>query len=244
MNENNSNSNSNNNDNDCILWAAVCRGNTILAEAGHGGNDAMKDQVTLAAQGLLAKKDTPGYEFYNSRKARCRGIKFHVYETDSLTDEIIVWKFAAVYHKELVEKDQVKSFLEKLVMITEVQRQEDYGWRYGDVLAAQESFAPTMLQRMQEVTYMGRLAMVNQDINGVKEIMASNIEAALNRGEKLEDMQESATRLEEMGRQFRKNAKKIKRFQQWQNAKYGLAVGTAVTGLVALVAVPPIIALL
>ena len=55
--------------------------------------------------------------------------------------------------------------------------------------------------------------------------MASNIEAALNRGEKLEDMQESATRLEEMGRQFRKNAKKIKRFQRWQNAKYGLAVG-------------------
>jgi predicted RNase H-related nuclease YkuK (DUF458 family) len=74
--------------------------------------------------------------------------------------------------------------------------------------------------------------------------MASNIEAALNRGEKLEDMQELATRLEEMGRQFRTNAKKIKRFQQWQNSKYGLAVGTDVTGLVALVAVPPVIALL
>jgi hypothetical protein len=48
------------NSNDCILWAAVYRGNTILAEAGHGGNDAMEDQVTRAAQGLLATMDTPG----------------------------------------------------------------------------------------------------------------------------------------------------------------------------------------
>jgi hypothetical protein len=66
-----------------------------------------------------------------------------------LTDEIIVWKFASVFHKELVEKNKVKSFWEKLVMITEIQRQEGYGWRYGDVLVAQESFAPVMLQRMQ-----------------------------------------------------------------------------------------------
>jgi Synaptobrevin len=227
--------------NDCILWSAVCRDGIILAEA---GEDNLDGQVTNTAQGLLKKKDTPGYEFFQSRKYRCRGIKFHVFETDPLTGIMLVWKFAAVYHKELVELDQVKSFLEKIVMITMVPRETDYNWRYGDVLAAQSSFAPTLLQRMQEVTYMGRLAMVNKNIDGVKEIMASNIEAALSRGEKLEDMQVSATRLEEMSLQFKKNTRKLKRFQQWQNAKYGLAVGTLVTGVVACVTIPPLVALL
>lgn len=230
---------------DCILWAGVCRDDVILAEA---GEDTLDGQVTSTAQALLKKKDTPGYEFYQCRKYRCRGIKFHVFETDPLalnTGKMIVWKFAAVYHKELVDVDQVKSFLEKLVMITQVPREDDYHiWRHGTTLAAQATFAPILLQRMQEVTYMGRLAMVNRDIDGVKEIMARNIEAALAQGERLEDMQESATRLEAFGQQFRKNAKKMKRFQQWQNAKYGLAVGTAVTGVVAIVTIPPIIALL
>ena len=224
---------------DCILWSAICRDDIILAEA---GEDNFDGQVTSTAQALLKKKDTPGYEFYHSRKYRCRGIKFHVYESDPLTGNLMVWKFAAVYHKELVQLDQVKSFLEKLVMITMEPRENDYNWRHGDLLAAQTTFAPTLLQRMQEVTYMGRLAMVNKNLDGVKDIMASNIEAALSRGEKLEDMQVAATRLESMSLQFKKNTRKLKRFQQWQNAKYGLVVGTAVTAVVVCITVPPLVA--
>ena len=129
-------------------------------------------------------------------------------------------------------------------MITEMQRQEEYNWRYGSTLAAQEGFAPILLQRQQEVAYLGRLAMVNSQIDNAREIMHENIELILQRGEKLEDMQERATRLQDMGKQFKKRAKQIKRFQHWQNAKYGLAVGTAVTGVVAIVVVPPLIALL
>jgi Synaptobrevin len=225
----------------CILWASISRGSVILVEA---GEDALGGQVLQTAKGLMAKKDTAGYEFYNCRTFRCRGIKLHVLEKDPLTESILVWKFATVYHKELVDLDQVQSFLQKLVMITQIPREHDYNWRYGDVLAAQATFAPTLLQRMEEVTYLGRLAMVHKDIDGVKEIMAKNIEAALSRGDTLEEMEESASRLSEMGKQFKKKTLKLKRFHQWQNAKYGVVVGTAVTGVVALVTIPPLIALL
>jgi tetrahydromethanopterin S-methyltransferase subunit B len=226
---------------EAILWSAICRGDKILAEAGSADN---YHEVTCIATSLLKKKDTPGWEFYAQRRSPCKGIKFHVYDRDSLTGDIIIWKFAAVYDSNTVKKDQVMSFLEKLSVITEMQRQEDYGWRYGDVLAAQETFAPTLQQRMQEVAYMGRYAMVNEKIDGVKEVMASNIEMILANGESLEDMQDKATNLEKAAQQFRKRAKDVKRFRMWQNAKYGLVVGTTVTGVVALVIIPPLIALL
>lgn len=60
----------------------------------------------------------------------------------------------------------------------------------------------------------------------------------------MEDLNEEATRLEEMTKSFKKSAKRIRKVQMWQNAKYGLVVGTAVTGVVAVIVVPPLVALL
>jgi tetrahydromethanopterin S-methyltransferase subunit B len=74
--------------------------------------------------------------------------------------------------------------------------------------------------------------------------MGRNIDLILERGEKLEDLNEQATRLEEMSMSFKKGAKKLRRVQMWQNAKYGLVVGTAVTGVVAVIVIPPLVALL
>jgi Synaptobrevin len=225
----------------CILWSSISRGSVILAEA---GEDELGGQVIQTAKGLMSKKDTAGYEFYNCRTYRCRGIRLHVFEKDTLTGSMLVWKFAAVYHKELVDLEQVESFLQKLVMITQIPRENDYNWRHGEALAAQATFAPTLLEHMKEVAYLGRLAKVHKEIDGVKEIMAKNIEAALDCGDKLEDIEESASRLEEMGKQFKKKTLKLKRFHQWQKAKYGVVVGTAVTGIVLIVTIPPLIVLL
>jgi Synaptobrevin len=224
-----------------ILWASISRDSVILAEA---GEDELGGQVIQTAKGLLAQKDTAGYEFYNCRNFRCRGIKLHVFDKDPLTDNILVWKFAAVYHKELIDQNQVESFLHNLVMITQGHRDNDDDWRCSKVLAAQVTFAPTLLQCMEDVDYLQRLATLHKDIDGVKEIMAKNIEMALSRGEKLEEIEEKASTLQGMANQFKKNTLKLKRFHQWQNAKYGIAVGTAVAAVVAVVTIPPLIVLL
>uniref|UniRef100_A0A7S4J1D9 V-SNARE coiled-coil homology domain-containing protein n=1 Tax=Odontella aurita TaxID=265563 RepID=A0A7S4J1D9_9STRA len=97
---------------------------------------------------------------------------------------------------------------------------------------------------LETVGYQGKLAMVNQSINTTKEIMARNIETLLERGETLEELDERATELNVMSKQFRKRAEQVKRFEMWQNAKHGLLIGTAVTAGVAVITVPPLIAIL
>lgn len=235
-----------------ILWSCITRNSTILVEA---GEDNFDGQVTKLAQAILAKKPTPGYEYASQFRSPLKAIKFHVYErsdeslmqssfTKNRNDCFIIWAFSCVYDSRVVQKDQAQSFLEKICGLTQIQRDEEYRWRQGDQLAAQECFAEVLLQRMEEVTYMGRAAMVNDQINSVKEQMGKNIDLILERGEKLEDLQQEANRLEEMSRSFKKGAKKLRRVQMWQNAKYGLVVGSAVTAGVAVIVVPPLVALL
>jgi len=221
-----------------ILWSGICRNDVVLVEAGEDYQDGV---IISTAQKLLKKKPTPGWEYERSRRNGIRGIKFHVFEDAS--DVMIVWSFLAVTEDSL-EEDQAKSFLEKLVYITDVLRSEDYTWRNGDVLAAQESFAPILLNKMEQVSDQGRLAMVNDSISSTKDLMAENIERALERGERLEDVDEQANNLSAMSQVFRKRAKDVKRFSMWQNAKHGLIIGTAITGVVAVVTVPPLVALL
>mmetsp|Transcript_28592 Transcript_28592/g.36833 ORF Transcript_28592/g.36833 Transcript_28592/m.36833 type:complete len:87 (+) Transcript_28592:2-262(+) len=86
--------------------------------------------------------------------------------------------------------------------------------------------------------------MLNHHVEETKAIMASNIENILERGERMEDLQAESKELSEMSKVFKKKAKQLKRFKMWQNAKHGVMVGTAVTGAVGVVVIPPLIALL
>merc|ERR1719203_197971 len=117
-------------------------------------------------------------------------------------------------------------------------------WREGTVLSAQPSFAPTLEQQMESAERAGKLSVMNQHVEETKSIMASNIEQILERGERVEDLEAESKELNTMSRVFKKKAKQVKRFKMWQNAKHGLLVGTAVTGAVGVVVIPPLIALL
>lgn len=161
---------------------------------------------------------------------------------DDSTSEILVWSFAVVADKSLEEK-QVKSFIEKLVYITLPLRDDDE-WRRGELLCAQNTFAPILLQKMEQVDDQGKLAMVNEKVNTTKEIVRANIELALEREETLEQIKKSSEELSTMAKQFKKRAKDVKRFKMIQNAKHGLILGTAVTATAAIIVVPPLVALL
>ena len=137
--------------------------------------------------------------------------------------DILIWSFAVVADKSL-EKEQVKSFIEKLVYITMPMRDDEL-WRHGDLLCAQNSFAAILLHQMEQVDEQGRLAMVNEKLNTTKEIMRENIELALERDETLDEMRKTSEELSSMSRQFKKRAKQVKRFKMVQNAKHGLIIG-------------------
>ena len=86
--------------------------------------------------------------------------------------------------------------------------------------------------------------MVNQKLNTTKEIMAENIELALERQETVEGLQKESEELKGMAKQFKKRATQVKRYQMRQKAKHGAIVGGIVVGVTAIVIVPPLVALL
>ena len=213
-------------------YVGICRNDVILVEAGEDNYDGA---VVELGQKLLSKKATPGWEFQRNKKKKLRGIKLHVFDhvtvgqredhdTSEEKEKKLVWSFAAISESSL-EKEQVKSFLEKLVFITEPMRHDEGEWRYGDLLCGQQSFAPILLQRMEQVEYQGRLAMVNQRIESTKEIMSKNIELILEREEYLQNIEERSESLNILSKQFKKRSKQMKRYKMWQNAKHGVVMG-------------------
>lgn len=237
----------------CILWSSVARNDVILAEANM--NYPWDETLQEAARTLQQKKPTPGWEFVTLHQRRnfrspvdhppqprLKGMKFHIYENNM--DGFLIWSVSAVYDPAAVDGPQVESFIQKIVTISEMFRETDPAWKYGSAMAAQKSFAPILMQRMEEVSYLGKMAMVNDQVESLKHIMAKNIELILERGERIEKLQEDSNRLQHMAAVFKKNSKQLKRQMLWQNAKHGMLIGTAITAGVAVVVVPPIVAAL
>lgn len=227
-----------------ISWSCVARDGVILAEA---GQDDGSGSIIKTAKKLTQMRPTPGWE-----KTRCgsfRGIKLHIHEPISdyvngtESTRMLVWCFCCVYRSDALSEQYAKSFLTKISFVTEPLREAPW-WIDGDVLAAQESFAPTLQQQMDNVGQLGRIALLNQHVDETKEIMAENIERILERGEKLDDLHHESSKLNAMSAVFKKRAKKLRRIKMWQNAKHGVMVGTAITGAVGIVVIPPLIALL
>jgi len=179
--------------------------------------------------------------FENELPDRLKGVKFHLYEHYENT--LIVWVFCAVYDGTKLTKSQVQSFLEKIVTITEIFR-ESPEWKFGGTLSAQATFAPILLQRMQEVSYLGKMALLEDRLEATQYIMQKNIELILEREEHLQALDDDATRLQEMAHVFKRNSKKVRRMKMMQDAKHGLVLGACVTAGVAIIVVPPLVALL
>lgn len=234
----------------CILWSAVSRNDVVLAEA-TVDEYHWEESLEECARLLLKKKPTPGWEFVtlshrrmlaprdHPQHPKLKGMKFHMYEHNS--DGLLIWSISAVYDPAAVEATQVQSFIQKMVTITENFRESEPAWKYGSTLAAQKTFAPILLQRMSEVAYLGKMCMINEQVESLKGIMSNNIDLILKRGERIEDLKEESAQLSHMASVFKKKSTQVRRQMLWQNAKHGLVVGTAITAGVAVVVVPPLV---
>ena len=227
-----------------ILWSCIARNDAVLVETG-----SIDPAVRDTAQGLLSQKATPGYEFYHPRR-RLRGCKFHIYEHDTregLEDDqpLLIWAFCAVYDASNVTQAQVKAFLQKIVILTELPRREDPEWRYGYGFNCQTTFAPILQQRMQDITYLAKIVKLEQQVEAARAIMERNIELIMDREERLlNKLHRKTTEANEMAQIFRKRTRKVRRMQLMQQAKHGLLVGTVITAGIAIAVIPPLVAVL
>jgi hypothetical protein len=207
-----------------ILWTAVSRNDIVIAEA---GEDERGGAVIDLAKKILSKKRTAGWEFESNRKSGLKGIKFHLYEEGDhyiMTqgdENLICWSYSAVYDTSNVSDDYVKKFLEKMIYLTEPLR-ETAEWQTGSVLCAQESFAPILLQKIQQVQSIGRIDELHKKLDTTKDLMKQNIDMMLDREETLKGIHQQSEELNGMAKMFKKRAKQIKRFKMIQNAKHGM----------------------
>ena len=224
-----------------IAWSCVARDGIILAEA---GSDDEKGSVIRTAKKISSMKSTCGWEktTRSLQNAPYRGVKFHLHEADDDNNKTLVWSFCCVYNSKSMSADCANAFLSKVVGITEPLRCLPL-WREGAALSAQPSFAPSLLQLMESAERDYEVSCLKQRVEETKAIMQRNIEAVLERGEKIEDLEVQAEQLNQMTRVFKKKTRQFRRFKMRQNAKYGIMLGTAVTG-VGIIVVPPLIALL
>ena len=227
--------------------------------------DSDDDEDTASQCFLLRRR--PSF-----RVPKLKAIKFHVFEQTKRDDEdeeeedqwivkeLSCWVFAAVYNPEAttwkgrssqnILRD-VKSFVQKLVVLTELPRSYEESWRTGGQLACQGSFAATLLQRMQEVTYLGEHAQVVVDDDSIvqqedaNELMKANITAILDQQDQLQDMRDRSYKLVRTVTQLHKKTRRVvRRRLMMQRAKHGTVQGTVVSTAVAVVLVPPLLAIL
>lgn len=166
----------------------------------------------------------------------------------SLPPHLNIWVFAAVYDPRHAERFEVQAFLEKMVVLTENFRHHDPQWQTTASstrpLEIQSTFAPILLQRMQEVSHLAKMIALEQQMQACQEQMERNVTLILGRGDRLDEMQENATRMQEMAAVFKKKTKQAKRYHMMKHAIHGLILGTAVTAVTAVVVGPPLVAIL
>jgi hypothetical protein len=153
-----------------IQWACIARDETLLAVVG----DELLEEVLSTARNLLNKKPTIGWDSYQQGwRVGCKGIKFHVYQ-EGAGEELIIWTFACIYNSARSSKQQAQSFLEKIVVISEMWRDSDDSWKQGRHLACQNLFGPLLQQRMQEFSYLGDMAVADNEVGISREVVAAN----------------------------------------------------------------------
>jgi Synaptobrevin len=227
----------------------------------HSSSGSGNNNLFTSNRGKTTKK--------KKKKKALKAVKFHVYEhvnSSSSSDrhltngnddadgssrlaprcpQRIIWVFGTVYDPEITTRHDVQSFLEKIVTISENFREHDAAtWRTCSTLGLQSSFAPILQQRMEEVSYLGHMALLDRSIQACQYQMEQNIERILSNGEHIQDMNVQATHLQDMAGLFRKRARAVKRYRMFQNAKQGLILGTALTAATAVIVIPPLVAIL
>jgi len=194
-----------------IIYSVVARDSVVLTEfTKTGGN------FVAVTRDLLAKTE----------KVNCQ--KSYVYNDE--------YKFNyevkdGITYLALCEKDfkQRTSFN----FISDIK--ERFVATYGDraqtaiAFAMNDDFGRVLKQRMEHYnSETDELSKVQSQIDGVKEVMAQNIEKIINRGDKIEMLVQKSEGLNDSALEFQKTSKKLKNHMWWKNIKMMLIIAAVV----------------
>jgi len=153
---------------DSILHAFVARDKIVLADVSVNPTE----EVRSIAEDLVNREPNIGWDALSVRRAKIKGLRFHVYELMQ-GDSPQIWTFACVYDSTHIKKKTAQNFLQKIVSLTELQRYCDETWRNGEYRACRDSFAPTLFQHMLQVDCSGE-ASDNMNLDYSKRTIQAN----------------------------------------------------------------------
>lgn len=218
-----------------LLFVSISRDGTLLCEAWADEPELPQAQVVQAASKLQARRTTPGWDFVTF--GSLKGTKISaILDSGSTTIAVVA------IHDASLETQSAKDFVAQTV-ITFKPLLSDPSLELTAHLSAQSLFASILEQRLARVNSREKVAAVARRVDEVKEIMHENIETMLLQHEKVSLLEEKAQEMSAASKQFKKATTAAKRFHYWNQAKMGLAVGTAATVVTAAVVTPIIVAL-
>ena len=119
-------------------------------------------------------------------------------------------------------------------------------WRDGSANAAQPTFGAELQRWVDRANANAadasdatkNSAQLASELDAVNAIMHSNIELLMARQERLEAFGRRTEELSTLSKAFYTQSRNVKRFQMWQEAKWGLALGAAATAGALVIALP------
>jgi len=81
------------------------------------------------------------------------------------------------------------------------------------------------------------VAQLRQQVNDVSDVMRQNVNKVIERGEKLEDLQERSEILEATSNQFQQQATRVKKKMWWQNMKMKIILAVVILVVIAILVV-------
>mmetsp|Transcript_17780 Transcript_17780/g.47832 ORF Transcript_17780/g.47832 Transcript_17780/m.47832 type:complete len:228 (+) Transcript_17780:84-767(+) len=211
-----------------ILYACITRDKVLLCEA-WAHSEANQIEVQRVTNKLQARKVTPGWDSVSIGPLKAHTLPM-LLDSGSVVSVLTV-------HNASFPTRLVKGFLEKAAMMFR-EVMDDPTLDLTTHLSAQALFAPTLEQRMEQASSQGKLALVTDKVEEVKDIMSDNIELMLAQHERVDTLRDKTEDLNFAARQFKKQTTRAKRFHLWNQAKMGVVIGTVATAATAAVVTP------
>jgi len=204
-----------------ILFAFVGRGRTVWAE--HQANMTFQNPQKTAAQ-MLAKLSQEGkytFQLSEARTAYC------------LVDHLGV-TFGCV------ASSTGMSSTSAMVFLGDLQEQFYCQFSTQEVQTCAENttqfrrFSVTMKKAI-DIAYSGgseKISEVKKQIEDTRQIMSTNIDKVLERGERLDDVMDKSEAMKNTADAFRKKGKELRRKMWWQNTKMKIIIAAVVLLLI------------
>ena len=218
-----------------LHWCGVARDGQIIGESVLDSSALpSKYAIQELAARLMAKRPTPGFEYATGEES-LRAIKLHIHDANDST----VWGLQVVLDATYPES-RAKSVLSNMVKWSQPHRATNL-WRTGDPAAVRKNMNEKLKAVLTQANTKEGPTAATHVLAGVDEataLMHHNIELLLERQEKLEMLSRNVEDLSQASKFFHTQAVRAKRFHMWQEAKWGMALGTAATIVGAILVAP------